>query len=306
MKTPSMLSGITRRRVLQSAALTVAGLGPAGVAMAQAAPTQADTVRDHLWIFACAANSDYITLRQRSLMTPVESAVYFDVPNLIVVQSSKEEGVYGRLNSPFAQYTVAMRPLKRIVWSVVGSGGFTAPAETREALELAKTTPNFAGLMLDDFFDTNWKQGKRAVWTVDELAETRRQLKQINDKLRIFATFYMTALDISVADYLELIDVLTLWTMDPKQLDHLESNFAKVEKLAPRPKKMLGCYLVDYAQKKSIPLDVMQRQCETGLRWLKEGRIEGIVFLGNTVMDLGYECVEWTRQWIQKVGDTRL
>ena len=45
-----------------------------------------------------------------------------------------------------------MRPLQRVVWSVVGSGGFTSPAETKEVLELAKSVPNFAGLMLDDFF----------------------------------------------------------------------------------------------------------------------------------------------------------
>jgi hypothetical protein len=31
-----------------------------------------------------------------------------------------------------------------------------------------------------------------------------------------------------------------------------------------------------------------------------------MIFLGNTAMDLGFEAVEWTRQWIQKVGDSRL
>jgi hypothetical protein len=31
-----------------------------------------------------------------------------------------------------------------------------------------------------------------------------------------------------------------------------------------------------------------------------------MVFLGNTVMDLGFEAVEWTRQWIRKVRDTRI
>lgn len=50
----------------------------------------------------------------------------------------------------------------------------------------------------------------------------------------------------------------------------------------------------------------MKLQCEAGLRWLREGRIEGMIFLGNTVLDLGYESAEWTRQWIQQVGDVRL
>jgi len=50
----------------------------------------------------------------------------------------------------------------------------------------------------------------------------------------------------------------------------------------------------------------MEQQCETGLRLLKQKRIEGIIFLSNTVADLGFESVEWTRNWIQKVGDTKV
>jgi hypothetical protein len=50
----------------------------------------------------------------------------------------------------------------------------------------------------------------------------------------------------------------------------------------------------------------MQRQCELGLEYLRQKRLEGMMFLGNGVMDIGFEAVEWTRQWIQKVGDTRL
>ncbi len=50
----------------------------------------------------------------------------------------------------------------------------------------------------------------------------------------------------------------------------------------------------------------MQRQCEFGLEGLKQKRIEGMMFLSNGVMDLGFPAVEWTREWIQKVGDTPL
>jgi hypothetical protein len=55
-----------------------------------------------------------------------------------------------------------------------------------------------------------------------------------------------------------------------------------------------------------MPVALMERQCELGLRWLKERRIEGIIFLGNTTMDLGFASVDWTREWIQKVGKARL
>ena len=50
------------------------------------------------------ANSDYVTLRRRSVMTPVESAIYLDVPNLLMVQSSETEAPYGRIDQLLAGY----------------------------------------------------------------------------------------------------------------------------------------------------------------------------------------------------------
>ena len=305
MTTRSVTRKLTRRRVLQAAAVGLSAAGPAGQALAQAAPSQEGTVRDRLWVFTCAANSDCGNLHRRSVMTPVESAVYLDVPNILVVQSSENEARYGRFDPPLAQYALAMRPLRRVVWSVVGSGGRTSPPETQEVLQLAKTVPNFAGVMLDDFFHA-LRGGKSAALSLDELARIRRQLQQTNPRLEIFTTLYVSELDLPLQDYLNLIDVITVWTSSPAELANLEANWKRLERIAPKAKKMLGCYLVDFGQQKGIPLEAMRLQCETGLRWLKQGRIEGMIFLGNTVMDMGFESVEWTRQWIRKVGDARL
>lgn len=293
-RTAALLLAASATRVLHRAAAAAQPPGP-----------DAPTLLDRLWIFTCAANSDFPHIGRRSVMTPVEGAFYLGVPNIIVVQSSEKEAPYGRLEPPLVQYAVPMRRLKRVVWSVVGSGGFYSASETREVLELAKTMPNFVGIMLDDFF-TGQKEGKRARLTVEELAQIRAQLKRIRPNLEVFVTLYDRQLNLPVADYLELIDVVTLWTGRPEGLANLEANLQKAERLAPKARRMLGCYLVDYGRKQGMPLAAMQLQCQTGLRWLQQGRIEGIIFLGNTTMDLGFESVEWTRQWIEKVGSMRL
>jgi len=295
---------MTRRAVLGGMA-AAGGLAAAGKAAAQFLIPQEGTVRDRLWIFTCAANSDFPAIRRRSVMTPAEGAFFLGVPNIIMVQSSTTEAPYGRLEPPFAQYTVALRPLKRVVWSVVGSGGFNSPQETEEVLALPKTTPNFAGVMLDDFF-TGRGDGKRAQLTTDELKSIRQRLKLSSPKFDIMATLYVKHFALPLQDYFEMIDVLTLWNGDSADLVNLEAHFAKVEQAAPKARKMLGCYVVDYKRKAGVPVDLMRHQCETGLRWLRQGKIEGIVFLGNTTMDLGFESVEWTRQWIAKVGDQKL
>ena len=43
----------------------------------------------------------------------------------------------------------------------------------------------------------------------------------------------------------------------------------------------------------------------SGLQWLHQGRIDGIIIYG-TAMDLGWPSVDWAREWIQKVGEEKL
>ena len=300
--------GVNRRRFLQSTAALAAASQAVSSACTRVQPAKSGTVRDRLWVFCCPTNSDFVNIGQRSVMSPAESVYYLGVPNIIMVQDHPRPGheaEFKPFEPPLEQYAVALRPLKNVVWSAVGSGGATAATERQQVLDLAKHTPNVTGIFMDDFF-TGKAEGQRASLTVEGLRDLRQQIQQLGKKLDLYVTFYTRFLRVPVADYMELIDVMTLWTGDHKDLVNLESYLPAAEKLAPKCRKMLGCYVVDYDAKKSIPVSAMQLQCQTGLRWLREGRIEGIIFLGNTVMDLGYEAVEWTREWIQQVGDTKL
>jgi hypothetical protein len=235
--------------------------------------SQGETVRDRLWIFSCATNSDFPHIGRRSVVSPAEGAFYLGVPNILMVQSAEKEAPYGRLEPPLEPYTVALRPLKGVAWSVVGSGGFHKAEETAEVLDLAKRVPNFRGLMLDDFF-TGKAEGPRAKWTVEQLADVRRKLGQTGKKLDIFVTFYVKQFDLPLKDYLDLIDVLTLWNMDSREIRNVEDNLQKLERRYPGKRKMLGCYLVDYGKKQGTPIDLMKHQCEVGLRWLQQGGAE--------------------------------
>ena len=62
----------------------------------------------------------------------------------------------------------------------------------------------------------------------------------------------------------------------------------------------------DYGAKCPMPISQMEKQCETGLQWLREGRIEGMVFLASCICDLDLEAVEWTRRWLAEVGEQTL
>lgn len=296
----------SRRQLLTLGAAGVFGrLGIPNLARAQGCLAKPGTLRDRLWLFTVAANADFPSVGRRSLITPAEGALYLGVPNIIVVQDSPSSK--WRFESPLEQYTIAFRPFNRILWSVVGSGGYTTREYREEVLGLIKETSNLTGVYLDDFFFTGAQQkkaGKPAALTLDELHEIRHRLDAAGKKLEMAVTFYTALLDLPLDDYLRLMDVVTLWTWKSQELANLEVNLSKMEKLAPGSRKRLGCYFFDYTLKKPVSVATMQYQCELGLRMLRQGRIDGIVLLGNTVVDQGFECVEWTRNWITKVGDT--
>ena len=299
-----------RREFLQTLAAVGAGAAASSYGISQFRLADTGTVLDRLWMFGSPVNSDYEYVHQRSVMTAVEANFYFGVPNVIMVQDHpghSPDSSFKAWEPPFEQYALPLRLLKRIEWSVVGGGGVTKGWETHQVLAMAHRTPNFVGIYMDDFFrDKAEGKGKLATFTPDELQALQQRLKGSEKKLDLNVTLYTYQLNPSIADHLAVIDKVTLWTWKSAELANLDRNLSTLRKLAPKARIMLGCYLVEYDEGASIPIPAMQHQCELGFERLRDGQIEGMVFIGNTVMDLGFEAVEWTREWIQKVGETRL
>ncbi len=240
---------ITRRGFLGTTAGGLAVSALTSPLQAQLALPKEGTVRDRLWLFGSPTGSTAPHTKRRTVMSPVEGALCLGVPNIYMNQANAgAEAKLGRFEPPFEQYAVALRPFKRVLWGLVGSGGFTTPEERKEGLELIRKMPNFVGTHMDDFF-TNKATGKRAVLTLDELREIRHTLKSADRPLEIYATYYTTLLKLPLKDYLELLDGVTFWTSKPEDLAHLESNMTKIKELAPHLKVIQGCYLVDFTRR---------------------------------------------------------
>jgi hypothetical protein len=258
-----------------------------------------ECVRDRFWIWGHEAGSHdkgWDTPKP-SRMTPAEGAFYLGVPNIIMIRYDDKPAM------PFDQYALAFRPLKKVVWSITGAGGVTSEDERNHVLELAKRFPNIVGVFMDDFF-TGSGEG---VLSIDELKSIRNQLTVSGRRLDLMVTVYTHNLDTPLTGkYLEVCDVASIWTWSATDLANMESSFEKFAKVAPDCRKLLGCYMWDYGTHQPMPIDLMQMQCETGLRWLKDGQIEGMIFLASCICDLELDAVEWTRNWIAKVGDESL
>jgi hypothetical protein len=256
-----------------------------------------EIARNKFWLWGHEAGShdSGYDIPAASRITPVEAALYLGIPKVILVRYE------GRPTPPFAQYAVPFRALKEVVWSVVGAGGQTAEEERSQVLALARHLPNLTGVMMDDFFHQP-AAGEVGVLSCGELSALRGRLKGLD----LWVVLYDHQLGLPVGAHLGLCDKVSFWTWEARNLENLERNFARVEQLAPRCGKVLGCYMWDYGRKLPMPVDLMKHQCELGLGWLRAGRIEGMIFLASCICDLELETVEWTREWIASVGDQPL
>jgi hypothetical protein len=263
------------------------------------------SVRDHLWLWGHqeGSHNGAYGLPGDSRMTPAEAAFYLGIPNMMMVCYG------GQPEPPFEQYAKSLQPLKRLIWSVVGDESSKRNDEESDleaVLSLAKNQDNVVGGILDDFFFNEPKSGELSRYDLPELLRFRENLHSAPRPLDLWVVLYNQLLELPVEEHLAACDGVTFWTWTADQLANLEQNFSRAENLIGNKRKMLGCYLWDFGRDKEMPLELMQRQCETGLRWLHEGRIEGMVFLASCICDLNIEAVEWTRDWITRVGEIEL
>src|SRR3989339_1569367 len=105
-------------------------------------------VSDRLWIWGHPEGSHekWPGIKKPSRMTPAEGAYYLGVPNLIMVRWE------GKPRPPLDPYAISFRPLKQVVWSIVGAAGVARRDEVKQVIDLSKRFPNITGAMMDDFF----------------------------------------------------------------------------------------------------------------------------------------------------------
>ncbi len=268
------------------------------------------TVRDKLWIWGHVAGSHNSVpgLPGASRMTPAEGAFYLGVPNVIMVSFPDSQNPCKMLPevSSYDQYAISFRPLQRVVWSLVGAGGVVTQGGVDIIRNLARKFPNIVGVQMDDFFRDALDGGRVGALTPNELAYLRNQMTVDGRRLDLWVTVYHHDLKHDLSEYLKEVDVVTYWTWRAEDLATLEDGFAQAEQATPDARHILGCYMFDYGTEKLMSLNLMQKQCQLGLDWLKKGRIAGMIFLASCICDLNLEAVEWTRNWISEVRDQKL
>ncbi|MCX5661984.1 MAG: hypothetical protein NTW19_20080 [Planctomycetota bacterium] len=262
------------------------------------------TVRDALWMWGHPVNAHGPQTRWKlpheSRMTPLEAAAYMGTPNMHMIWLWREEAPEPLPS--WRQFALPLRACKRVVWSIAHGHGLSF---TDHIFPLIQDSPNVTGVIMDDFF-TDTPDGKITAISGKDLDSLEQRLRLPDRRLDLWCVVYEQDLAKPISATLDRMDVLAYFMWNSPSVPKLESHVEALERLAPTKRKVLGLYLWDYAGRKPMPMEFVKFQSELALRLLKAGRIEGIVFVASCICDLELEAVEWTREWIQRVGDDRL
>lgn len=258
-------------------------------------------LKDKLWLWGQTANIHREYLPRDSRMTPVEGALYFGLERCCRVV------MHSLPKPPFDQDSLAMRPLKEVVWSIVGAGCTVehnnGKGDLEEVLRQAAMFPNITGGILDDFCSPE----RIAAFPPERLHMIRKQLHEGPRPLDLWVVVYEYQLeDQTLAPYLAECDVVTFWTWYGKHLSAAPGNFNKLRKLAPGKRYLSGCYMFEYPGKREVTRDEMKFQLDWQLDAIRGGESDGMILCSNCVADIGLDAVEYTRERLLEAGEEEL
>lgn len=267
--------------------------------------------RDKFWMFGVRAHQDDVFLGKHkegrnyrwSRITPAEAALMLDVPNMLMVNC---DGIPVPFSADAYGYAESFCRMNQVLWGATGSAGFRVGNEEAFICELAERYPNISGAFLDDFFMRFAKLPDPVGKAEELLKEIRRGLDKACRPMDLYVTWYTYQMDSADLRLLNYIDGISLWTWQCQDLPLLEERFDVIEKNFPKQKKLLGIYMYDFESGMPVPLDLMEYQCELGLRLMKEGRLDGMIFEANSVMGVGLPSELWLRKWLETAKYTEV
>jgi hypothetical protein len=272
-------------------------------------------VRDILWVWAIPGRGEQSavpqTLASFGQASPARRMELLQVPNVIMAGS----GIPNEQTLALA-HTEAVQHADRIVWEILPDGEvdyhdkFQYEQRARQVCELAAKHPQIVGILLDDMTSVAVRNGFKPEHIRALKDQLARELIKVGRSptsadLETWGVVYTMNFDQkNIADYIEELDVINLWVWKPSELENLESSVEHCRKSFPGKSVVLGLYLYDYAYGRPMPAEIHQRQCETALKLVRAGKIDGIVFLTNDKDDNAIH--EWTADWIKQVGNQAL
>ncbi|MBR2625341.1 MAG: hypothetical protein IKD23_02965 [Lentisphaeria bacterium] len=258
---------------------------------------------DGVWLWGQNPGSHHVNpdyrLPGKNVMTPVEGCEFFGIDRCCRVAMGA--GPY----PPFDAESAPLDKLHSVVWSIVGAGSVQYEegklGDLDEVLRQAEKHPNIVGGIMDDFLQN---EARRALFSPAVLREVKNTLRTaIGRPLEYWTVYYEREMDLDVQEFLDVFDVITFWTWYGENLWKLEENLDTVISNNPGKRLYCGCYLWDYGNGKPLTAEQMQHQLDVYYKYIKAGKVSGIIICSNCCADLGLETVPQMKAFLAEHGN---
>ena len=285
-------------------------------------PAYGETLRDRSWMWGHESwqvdgkDADLYKIdRATNYYHMVDGARSYGLENLNVI----------RWDKPDRAFRDSLRGMKRLTWPISGnaSEAHTTYAELGDwTFAVAEEMENVTGFELDDFFvSTNdtptfvrTANGISAVcptrFPYGDLVELKRRMERFPRPLELRLVFYDDLFKErkdprDLKPIIDVVDSVTYWVWCADNIECLEETFAAYRELALEKPTYIGVYLWDFGGARPMPVDLLKRQLELGLRWFRKGEVEGFVFLCSSICNRPYPAVDFCRRWLAEHGGER-
>ena len=298
----------TRRRFLQTTALAAAAFSlPTISSSAYASSIPYDgTLRDGLWMWGHETKTiqGHYKIPVGNPISQSEAIRSLGIPNVCVTRYQ------GEPVPPYDEFIKQFTDTKRVAWSVIDGAPQPYEQKKKDAIDISRKLPKLTTLFLDDFFiGSAVPKGTDGVspahLTLEQIKNLHQESASLARPLEVAIVLYSNQLHPGIAPYFEYSDVVSFWTWKATDLVNLEENFRRYRAIVPKKRTLLGIYMWDFGNSKPITRELMEHQCNLGLKWFKEGQIEGMIFHCTPLCGLPLDSVKWSREWIAKHGDEK-
>lgn len=265
-------------------------------------------IRDKIWIWGQTPGVHHRlqpearwNLPGENKMTPLEGCEFFGIDKCCRVVMWNDPA------PPYDNAAEELSSLSQVVWSVVGDGGSDRTdselGELDEVIRIANKYPNIVGGVLDDFFLPR----RMEVFKPEHLAKMRHKLHTDADReLDLRVVVYTHEIKPEIAPYLKECDVITYWTWIGSHLENFDEYFETLKSYAPDKRFMVGLYMWNYGECRPYTRAQMDFQFQKYFDLLMNKTIDGVIICSNCIADVGIEAVEWTKNWLNQIGDAEI
>ena len=265
-------------------------------------------LRDNFWLWGHPEgrynlNADNYGCHDVSRMTPMEACLYLGIKNTFMVPVGVDVNM--------RQYNKSFTTLNNVGWECFDA--CDKPEIIDEIIEQAKDFKNISCVVLDDFknvIDGVIRYKKFPVSMIESMNEKlhNNNVRKLDSWMVLYTHLFGVddAEDKEFQPYMDAVDGIIMWNWWEKNFEQIPEKFEIFKKYTPNTRRMVGCYLYNFGEKKQATGKAVKWQLDYYRELLLKGEIEGVVLHTNTMADLDYEAYDVAVKWMEEHGDEQI